>query len=164
MKTPLAQGCREHSRHAPKAMGAHASIAVAWGWLRELGAQGCQGVTRGDRFSCSCPAASSRLHSRHCREGSSPGCSGAEGHGTLCPCSQSSGPWCPAKGSRSSLSNGGICRKICRIAGEWRPLERGPCGERGNSARVHVRGHPRYANMPLQLSGTRHLRRSRLAL
>lgn len=33
---------------------------------------------------------------------------------TLCPCSQSSGPWCPAKGSRSSLSNGGICRRICR--------------------------------------------------
>lgn len=29
MKTPLAQGCREHSRHAPKAMGAGASAVPA---------------------------------------------------------------------------------------------------------------------------------------
>lgn len=29
MKTPLAQGCREHSRHAPKAMGAGASAVTA---------------------------------------------------------------------------------------------------------------------------------------
>lgn len=147
MKTLPAQGWGEHSRHAPKAMGASAGAATApWHtpaslWHGDgsdnLGPRGVRGSLEGTGF----PAAALLPVPGSIPDTAEKGARLAavvlspELHkammDTPCPCSQGSGPWCPAKGSRPSLSSGGICRRVCkRLQGNrahWREehVERG---------------------------------------
>lgn len=134
MKSPAAQGCREHSRHAPKAMGARASARTAprhtpaslWhgDGSENSGPRGGRGAPEGQVFlQLPCCQFQALLLTPQRRELARLQWCRGPWHGpdlheamvdTLCPCSQSSVPWCPAKGSRLSLSNGDICRRICR--------------------------------------------------
>lgn len=179
MKTPLAQGCREHSRHAPKAMGAGASAVTAprhtpaslghGDGSENSGPRGVRGAPEGTGFPVAAllpvpgptpdtAEKGARLAALVLRAMAWP----RSARGDDGPCAHAARALAPAALPRVPGQGCPMVASAEGSVGGCRGME--TPGERDNSARVHVRGHPRCANMPLQLSGTRHLRRNRLAL